>query len=282
MEVTFKGLTLNVANNYLIVEIDGWESMPDVTNGSTPKPTRNGSQLGGLTSPERVITVTVDILGDPENEYLTTVPKRKLRQVMTLNDAESELKVDLGFGLPVEIAFARVTALELPTGAAYGHKQRVVIEFTATDPRRYSPVTNSARTGLPTPVRGVPYPIRYGKYATVLTPSNKGEAVLQNTGNFETPAIYQVTGPSPKPSITVTNGSLIRRTYFNLPLGDREVLRVDTATGAVTVNGAARYGIASGALVEDLGLPPGDCAVALGGGGNDNTSLSVTWRDANI
>lgn len=282
MEVTFRGLRMNLDNNYLIVEIEGWEDLPDVTNGSAPRPTRHGSQLGGLTSPQRVITLTMEILGDPENDYLTTVPKRNLRKVMTLHDEESELLVDLGYGEPPEIVFARVTALEMPTGSGYGHQQRVVIEFTANDPRRYSPTLNTARTGLPTAARGVAYPIMYGAYATVLTPANRGEAVLQNTGNFEAPAIYKFTGPSPKPTITVTNGDHICRTYFNLALGAGEVLQVDTATGAVTVGGAARYGIASGALVEDLVLPPGDCAVAIGGGGTNQTSLSVTWRDANL
>lgn len=282
MEVSFKGLRMNVDNNYLIVEIDGWEGMPDVTNGSSPRPTRNGSVLGGLTSPDRVITLTMDILGDPENDYLTTVPKRKLRQVMTLNDVESELKIDLGYGEDPEIVFARVTALEMPTGAGFGHMQRVVIEFTATDPRRYSPVINTARTGLPTPVRGVQYPIPYGRYATVLTPENRGEAVLQNLGNSETTAVYKITGPSPKPSITVTNGGHVRRTYFNLALAAGEVLVVSTADGKVTINGAARYGIASGALVEDLGLPSGQCSVKLGGTGTTQTSLSIAWRDANI
>lgn len=282
MEVTYRGLQINLANNYLIVEIDGWEDLPSVTNGSAPKPTRNGSQLGGLTSPNRVITLTLDVLGDPMNGHETTVPKYKLRKVMTMHDDEQPLLVDLGFGIEPEIAFVRVTALEMPTSRGYGHKQRVVIEFTATDPRRYSPKQYTARTGLPTPVRGTLYPLSYGRYPEVLVPEHRGEAVLQNLGNFEAPAIYRLTGPARTPSVTVVNGKSIHRTHFNVDLAANEILVADTAKGTVTVKGAARNGITSGALVEDLGLPPGQCTVKLGGTGNSSTSLAVSWRDANL
>lgn len=283
MEVTFKGLHINVANNYLIVDIDGWEDLPDVTNGSSPKPTRMGSQLGGLTSPKRVITLTLDILGDPESDYLTVVPKRNLRKVMTLDDAESELRVDLGFGMEPEIAYVRVTALDMPTSMGYGYTQRAVIEFEASDPRRYSPIEYTARTGIPTPVHGVDYPIQYGRYLTVLTPANRGEAMTQNAGNTPTPAVYTLRGPGDKTSLTVTNGEHVRKAHFNLKLAAQDQLRIDTKDGSITLNGSARYGITTGALVQDLELPAGVSAVKLETtGGTNSTSLVVAYRDANL
>ena len=279
--MTFKGLSLGDGSDYVITSIDGWEDRPETTNGSTPYPRRLGSWVGGLSSVKRVISVDLEILSST-SDNLTTIPKRNLAKATAMDNVESPLVLDLGYGITPELVYARVTAFTLPTTKGYGRQQSASIEFTATDPRRYSLQVNSARTGLPTPVRGEPYPITYGKYSAVLTPSNRGEALLQNLGNAETPAVYQVVGPSPQPSITLTNGSHVRRTYFNLPLAAGEVLRIDTKEGLVTVNGAVRNGITSGALVEDLGIPPGQSSVVLGGAGNDQTSLSVTWRDANL
>ena len=281
MDMTFKGLSLGDDSNYVITSIDGWEDRPETTNGSTPYPRRLGSWVGGLSATKRVVTVDLEILGDTSS-YLTTTPKRALARALAMDDVESPLVLDLGYGIAPEQIFARVTAFSMPTVKGYGQRQSASIEFTATDPRRYSLNYNSAVTGLPTPIRGVEYPIQYGKYTAVLTPSNRGEAVLQNLGNAEAPAIYRITGPSPQPSITVTNGGHVRRTYFNLPLAPGEVLQIDTGAGLVTVNGAVRNGITAGALVEDLGLPAGQCAVALGGAGSAQTSLSVMWRDANL
>jgi hypothetical protein len=95
--------------------------------------------------------------------------------------------------------------------------------------------------------------------------------------------VYKITGPSPQPNITVTypNGKQ-KRTIFNTPLANNEVLEADTATGVVTVGGGVRTGQTTGALVQHLEIPPGQSIVTLGGLGSDKTSLSATWRDATL
>lgn len=271
-------------SNYRVTHIDGWEDRPETTNGSTPRPHRKGSWAGGLSSVKRVVSVDLDVLGDPQNSYLTTGPKQQLRTVMAMDDDESPLMVDLGYGIPPEIIFARVTAFTMPTIRGYGRHQPALVEWTATDPRRYSINVNKAEAGLPTPVRGISYPIKYGRYPELITPANRGEAVVQNIGNSPTTATYRIVGPVKNPTITIAGpGGYRRRIQFNVNLVAGEVLYAETAYGTVEIGGTPRQGIATGALLEDMELPVGTSTVQLGGQGvSAAAKLTVNWRDANL
>lgn len=282
MDMTFKGLSLGDNSNYLITNIDGWEDRPETTNGSTPHPRRLGSWVGGLSSVKRVVTVDLTVLGDRTNDNLTTLPKRNLSKAFAMDDNESPLMLDLGYGLDPEIIFARVTAFGLPTTRGYGQQQHASVEFTATDPRRYSIQTNTATTGMPVPLRGEAYPIAYGRYTQEVTPRDRGEAIVQNIGNSPSPATYQIVGPTQNPTVTVMgSGGYQRRIQFNVNLASGEVLIGQSANGTVTVGGAERRGITSSALMEDMDIPAGVSTVRLGGSGS-SAKLTVSWRDANL
>jgi hypothetical protein len=239
--------------------------------------------VGGLGSQKRVITVALTIPGLASDGYRTTIPKAKLRQVMGLDDEESPLLIGLDYGMTAEIANVRVTSFDLPTRKGYGQLQEAFIEFTATDPRKYSNGIYKATTGLPSTSRANLYPLTYGTFPLQPTEAQRGEAAVENLGNAPTPVVYKITGPSPQPNITVTypNGKQ-KRTIFNTPLANNEVLEADTATGVVTVGGGVRTGQTTGALVQHLEIPPGQSIVTLGGLGSDKTSLSATWRDATL
>lgn len=283
MEMTFNGLSLGDESNYLITGIDGWEGRSETTNGSTPYPRRLGSWVGGLSSVKRVVSVDLEILSDRNTDNLTTVPKRNLSRACAMADEETPLMLDLGYGMQPEMIFARVTALTIPTSKGYGQRQIAMLEFTASDPRRYSIQTNTATAGIPVPLRGNTYPITYGRYAQVITPDNRGEAVVQNIGNAPSPPTFRIVGPVRNPTITVAGEKgYRRRIQFNLNLAAGEALVATPATGTVTVDGTARRGIASGALIEDMELPAGTSTVALGGTGSNTAKLTVSWRDANL
>lgn len=282
MDITYKGLSLGDGSNYLVTNIDGWEDRPETTNGSTPHPRRLGSWVGGLSSVKRVVTVDLKVLTDRENDNLTTIPKRNLRAVMALDDEESPLMVDLGYGIEREIIFARVTAFNMPTIRGYGQEQPALIEWTATDPRRYSIQVNSAETGLPVKARGMPYPIKYGRYPELITPANRGEAVVQNLGNSPSTATFRIVGPITNPAITIAGKGVLRRIQFNVKLAAGEVLYAQSAYGTVEVDGTPRQGLTSGALVEDMEVPSGISTVQLSGTGSEAAKLTVNWRDANL
>lgn len=283
MIIQFKGLDLGDGSDYIVTGIDGWESRPEVTNGSAPRPHSLGSWVGGLGSQKRVISLDVIILGLDSDGNQTTIPKAKLRQVTGLDDTEQPLLIGLDYGSTPEIANVRVTAFEMSTNKGYGRRQSAVIEFTATDPRKYSNGVYKATTGLPTTSRANLYPLVYGPFPIPPTAVDRGEAIVENLGNAPTPVMYRIIGPSPQPSITVTypDGKQ-KRTIFNTPLATNEVLEADTVTGMVTVGGGVRTGQTSGALVQHLELPPGQSTITLGGLGNDKTTLSATWRDATL
>ena len=282
MDITYKGLSLGDGSNYLVTNIDGWEDRPETTNGSTPHPRRLGSWVGGLSSVKRVVTVDLKVLTDREGDNFTTLPKRALRAAMAMDDDESELMVDLGYGIEREIIFARVTAFNMPTIRGYGQEQPALIEFTATDPRRYSIHVNTAETGLPVPARGIPDPFKYGRYPELSTPANRGEAVVQNIGNAPSTATYRIVGPITNPAITVTGKKHLRRIQFNVKLAAGEVLYAQSAYGSVEVDGTPRQGLTSGALMEDMEVPSGTSTVQLSGTGSQAAKLTVSWRDANL
>lgn len=283
MLVQFKGLDLGDGSDYIVTALDGWESRPEVTNGSAPRPHSLGSWVGGLGSQKRVITMAVTIPGLLSDGNQTTIPKAKLRQVMGLDDEESPLLIGLDYGTTSEIAYVRVTSFDMPTRKGYGQMQEAFIEFTATDPRKYSNGIYKATTGLPTTLRANLYPLTYGLFPVQPTEANRGEAAVENLGNAPAPVVYKIVGPSPQPHITVTypNGKQ-KRTIFNTPLAKNEVLEADTATGVVTVGGGVRTGQTTGALIQHLEIPPGQSTITLGGLGSDNTSLSASWRDATL
>jgi hypothetical protein len=237
--------------------------------------------VGGLGSQKRVITLELEILGLASDDYQTTIPKAKLRQIAGHTDEEHELLIDMEYGSAPEVAFVRITDFTIPTRQGYGRRAQAFIEFTATDPRKYSPQLFRAVTGLPTPPRGNSYPIAYGVIPGDVTAANRGEVVVENQGNAPSPAVYTIVGPTPSPTVTITypNGKR-KRTTFNLPLAAGEVLVADTSTGIITVSGAVRSGKSTGALVQQLEIPPGKSVIALGGRGSTDTSMAVSWRDA--
>lgn len=283
MDLTFKGLSLGDGSDYLITNIDGWEDRPETTNGSTPHPRRLGSWVGGLSSVKRVVSIDLQILGRAADSNQTTIPKRTLSQTFAMDDEESPLMLDLGYGISPELIYARVTAFDMPTVRGYGRIQSGLVEFTATDPRRYSINVNTAQAGLPVALRGIAYPITYGRYPDYITPDNRGEAVVQNIGNAPAPPTYQIVGPVRNPIITVSGPkNFRRRIQFNVNLAAGEVLVAQPANGSVQVGGTPRPGITSSALIEDMEIPPGTSTVALGGTGSTKAKLTVSWRDANL
>lgn len=281
MLVTFKGLNLGDGGDYVITGLDGWESRPEVTNGSSPRPHSLGSWVGGMGAQKRVVTIDLEILGLESDNYQTTIPKRKLRQIAGLSQTEEELLIGLEYGDTPEVIFARITDLAMPTRQGYGKRATAILEFTATDPRKYSTGIYTATTGVAVQSRAIAYPITYGTFPETLTPSQRGEAITENLGNAPSPAIYKITGPSPQPIITVTypDGKQ-KRTQINVPLAAGEVMTVDTANGMVNVGGANRSGQTSGAIISQLEIPPGQSTVTLSGGGD--ATLTVQWRDANL
>lgn len=281
MDITFRGLNLGDGSLYRVTEIDGWEDLPAITNGSAPKPRASGSWAGGLTMRDRVITMSVEIDGDPEDEWFTTRPKRELLRAMQPTEEESPLYIYLGFNDEPTIANVRVTALSMPTKLGHGHLAKAVIEFTATDPRKFAAARQTQQTPPSRPRAGAAYGQPYGfKYAESAGP--QGSFVARNAGDAPAPVEFEILGPIRQPSITLIDDAGARRTQFNIDLGATDRLVIDTSKTAVSLNGADRFDLAMGAIIGTLTFRPGETTVVFEGesAADSKASLGASWRNA--
>lgn len=282
MLVTFNGVDLGDESRYSVQSIDGLDSLPDLTIGTTPRPRRNGSWLGGKLSQKRVITIQVDVLGDPDDEYRTTRPFLALQRACEVADYELPLNFDLGFGEPPIMVYASVTAFDAPRGINYALGRSVTVEFTCTDPNKYAGVAQIKSTPPPVRPAATPYGAAYG-FAHSMGTGLSGAFLATNAGNSNSQVVYTITGPVTRPAITLTDGQGTRRTDFNLTLAASDRLVIDTAVNRLELNGADRFGSSSGALITDLFFRPGDTTVAFTAEAvpDENPgSLSAEWRDA--
>jgi len=281
VRVAFNGLELGDDSLYNITSIEGLDSLPDITIGMAPKPRRHGSWLGGKLAQKRVIAIAFEIMGDPADDWRTTRPKNALANAMQLSDVELPLIFEMDYGDPGVLVHASVTALDLPIVADYSRLRRGVVEFTCTDPMKYSVTAKQGNTSTPVVPPATPYGQPYG-FAYSESIELSGQFTATNTGNSPASAVYQIQGPVYRPTVTLTDAQGIRATTFNVNLSAADRLYVDTLRNRVLLNGANSFGSATGALVSDLTIRPGDTTVAFTGetGGSTAPSLTVEWRDA--
>lgn len=281
MYVAFGSFEFGDNTLYNITSIDGLDSLPEVTIGLAPKPRRNGSWLGGKLTAKRVITIELDVLGDPADDNLTTRPGKAVRRAMGLSDVELPLVFDLGFGEDPVMVYASVQAFDMPHVQGYHRQRPVRIEFLCTDTNLYSTSPRGQQVSAPVPAVGNDYGFDYGgDYADGVGVT--GSFTAKNTGNTRAFAVYEIKGPMALPGISLTDADGNRTTTFNLNLASSDRLVIDTKSNTVHLNGADRFGSASGALVSQLTLAPGDTEVALKGTSSSPTVayLNASWRDA--
>jgi hypothetical protein len=281
VRVAFNGLELGDDTLYNITSIDGLDSLPDLTIGMAPKPRRHGSWLGGKLAQKRIITLALQIMGDPADDWRTTKPKNALVNACQIMDVELPLIFDMDYGEQAVMVNASVTALELPIVSNYSQLREGIIEFTCTDPMKYTVASQQGAASPPTAPPAVEYGLDYGfQYSEAM--GTTGSFTAHNTGNSPAHAVYTIDGPISRPFITLLDSSGTRTTTFGTSLSERDVLKVDTARNSVTVNGSDAYGTARGALVADLVIRPGDTVISFNGDvpSGKFPQLNVSWRDA--
>lgn len=281
MRVAFNGLELGDYTNFNITSIEGLDSLPDLTIGMAPKPRRHGSWLGGKLAQKRVISIGLQILGDPQDEYLTTKPKNALVEACQIQDVELPLIFDLGMGEQPVMVNASVTALDLPMTAGYHRQRNAVIEFTCTDPMKYAVAGKVGMAAPPNPPVSAAYGQAYGfdySEETGIT----GSFTATNEGNSPASVVYTITGPVTRPVITLLDAQGTRATTFAIELKESDTLMVNTLRNRVLLNGSDAFSTASGALVADLILRPGQTVISFNGDVpfDKAPTLNVSWRDA--
>lgn len=282
MRIEFNGLDLADESLFNVTSIDGLDSLPDLTIGMAPKPRRHGSWLGGKLAQKRVITIGLQILGDPTGDNRTTTAKNKLVNALQIMDVELPLIFELDYGDQPVMVYASVTALDLPIKQDYSRLREATIEFTCTDPMKYSAAAKQRTAAPPRVPEATPYGGQYG-FAYSITTGLSGAVTADNNGNSPAPAIYRMRGPITRPVITLVDSIGTRTVRFNVTLKASDELYVSSSANRVLLNGSDNYGAANGALVADLVMRPGETTVTFTGddtGGPVPPSLTVEWRDA--
>lgn len=282
MRIEFNGLDMGDGSLYNVKTIDGLDSLPDLTIGMAPKPRRHGSWLGGKLAQKRVITMTFEILGDPSDDYRTTKPKNALTDAFQIMDEELPLTFELDYGEDAIIVYASVTSLDLPIGQGYSRLRQGTVEFTATDPHKYSAAPKKGTARFPVTPDAAPYGQAYGFPYSVST-GLSGTFTAKNNGNSPSAATYEFVGPVSNPTLTLRDKIGTRKTTFRLTLKAKDHLRISTDVNRVLLNGEDKFGAAHGALVADLTIKPGTTTVRFTGsdtGGSTAPMLTAEWRDA--
>lgn len=283
--VRWRGLTMSSAQDspFGVVSVSGWDELPDAREDAPPRPGGHGRFDTDVWSDERVITVQGRILSQERDALLA-----ELSSVMTwpVRSAPAEELVISRAGRELT-AFARLTAFRTPTDLDWGvGKVPFSVQWRARDPLRYgTPV--SAATRFPELIGGLEYDLYTDGagadlgYLDYGVPSRSGRVSVANGGTADTWAQFEVTGPTPAGGFEISTVGTDARLVFEgaVPAGMR--LLMDSATGAVLLDGAAdRAGLLT---VRDWAPVPAGSSVEyafIPRGASTAAELSVTLRPA--
>ncbi|MCX5446009.1 phage tail family protein [Streptomyces nigrescens] len=228
-QLRYGELLIGAGTPYKWRKLEGWEELPELDNGSVPRPAAHGSFLGRLLSQTRTVAL---------GEVIVRAPVERLGLVVeTLNagtpivEDEQPLLVHIDERGPL-LVWARVVRRTVPVerGYAVGTVTEGALEFEATDPRRYSPAVQHDELGLPEPC--LPWHGDYGHGPRGI-PASTGERAVCNLGSAPTHPVVELHGPVDTPRLTnATTGAVLE---YEVILDPGEVLTVDTFAGTATL-----------------------------------------------
>ncbi|MGW3322509.1 phage distal tail protein [Streptomyces virginiae] len=253
-------LLLGPGTAYRWRTLDGWEDSPGLDSGTVNRSDAHGAYPGRLLAQPRTITLDEMVIRTEPRRMGATV--RALRAATALRDDEQPLVVMLDDEPPL-LSFARCLRRSIPVGVggyAIGVVQGAALMFEATDPRRYSLVEQRAETRLAA-----------------------GPLLALNAGDAASHPSITIRGPVSLPSLTnAATGAVVE---YDVDLAIGETLLIDTAAGAVTVNGASSLNTSTARSGPELlfTLAPGTNALtfkAAPGSTDPRATCALRWRSA--
>ncbi|MEU7046034.1 hypothetical protein AB0A77_33960 [Streptomyces varsoviensis] len=269
--------------------LTGWEESPALDSGTVNRADAHGAFPGRLLAQPRTITLDGLVLRTEPGAMSAAV--RTLAAGTALRDDELPLviKVDQGEAL---VSFARCIRRAVPVGTsgyALGVATGGALQFEASDPRRYARSEQQVEARLPAPELGLDWhtalgperldwPLDFGQ------PGATGGMTVFNTGDAPANPVIEFRGPVARPSLTnIRTGDALE---YDLALDAGDVLRVDTKTGAVTLNNTASrlYTATSRSVPEQtFTLAPGETQLAVRaapGSSDPRASALLRYRSA--
>lgn len=280
-QVEWGGLLLGADTAYRYTELTGWEDLPGIDLGDVDRPEDHGSWPGEPFAGERVVTMTgfICVPGDYAGlgaanatlRAVTSVPASSTEQQLTIQRFGEKLMVW------ARISNRSVSADQL---ARVGYA-KLALQWTASDPRRYSVEEHSESCEIVAPsgaglVYPLAYPLTYGPDVVAAS------VVCTNAYEADSPPRLVVTGPVTTPLIAnVTTGTTLE--YGVALASSSDQLVIDVRNGTVLLNGVDRAytRTANSGPLRDFQLAAGDndleFRAASSAAGN---RLDVYWRDA--
>jgi hypothetical protein len=257
--------------------LTGWDDLPGLDLADVPRPAAAGSWPGSMYPQSRIITVKLSVHDDTPGHAANLAALRATANATM--SGETPLAVQLGG----QMLYAGVRCLQrsLPTGDNYAGRRtsKGMLQFEATDPRRYTPALSSARTAPPAALGGITWPVTWP--LTWPTGPAGGTVYVANTGDYNTPPVITIRGPLTTPAVYRQDTGAVLE--LNVTLGAGDVIIIDVLADTLTLNGTSARTLLSdrSAAVASFLMPPGSTALALRAAVTDpSASMTVTWRSA--
>lgn len=278
-QVSWGGLLLGAHTPWRWDQLDGWEDMPPLDSGDVARPSRHGAWGGTDLAQPRVITLAGKLLCR-RSEVPALVGA--LRSATRVGDTADLHPLTVNAWGEELIAYVRPTQRIMPLakGARLGMIP-YTLQWTAPDPRRYSPTEQDRTIDAPIrPVDGLDYPLDYPlDYGAPIT---GGSGTLTNAGDTGTHPSVVITGPCDRPMIR--NAATGYAMEFALTLDAAETLVIDCGAGTVLLSGSADrlYTRTPTSVPAELWtLAPGRNQIQFrplwSGAG---AAVTIRWRDA--
>lgn len=280
-QLEFKGYLLGDDEVTFMDSLQGWDDIPSVDSGNTPRPSSHGAWVGYKFANQRIITWEGRFAADPDD---WSSRLKELRSVFTLPFGTEEDAIIIRSHDETLLAFGAVSARAIPLDRAYGYYgANLTLQFECSDPRRYSLQENYWELALPEmSENGLSYPLTYPLDYGIESSSTSG--TLTNDGDMLTPVIINFVGPMEHPGLV--NSTLGVKLEFNITLADTDTLTIDTRTGTVLLNEVSDRlytRTVNSSPIFSFGLLPGDNDIQLTA--NDwsvPAGANLTWRDATL
>jgi hypothetical protein len=293
-QVQWAGLLMGPGTPYQITAegLTGWEDLPGLSSADVPRPTAHGSWPSARYAQPRTVTATVWVL-PPDAGAPGDALAALLAATAPAADGDPERWLTVRLRGETLACRARVSQRTVPVDRGYGRygTTRVVLQWTATDPRRYEPKRITMVGGLPEPEAGLSWNLDWGRRDPAdpswesldwgVLPST-GDLVVVNEGSAPVQPLITVVGPVVRPRIT--NAATGAKLAYNLTLSYGRKLVIDTSEGSVLLDGEddGRSTAMTGSVPETLfTIPPGETVLRFRADwGTGDAKVSVRLRNA--
>lgn len=278
-QIEWNGLLMGKGSWFGYKSLEGWEDLPGMDSANSPRPRSHGAVPGAMYANEKAVTFESQVW--PGKAGFPVLRREWLKR-MTIEQVERPLIIrQHGETL---VAWGRVTARSAPIDRKFFQGFPIfTVQWTLSDPRRYSMQQFSQMTATPSSEGGLDWAGGLA-WDTGLDwgTSSGGQMLVDNEGNTPAPLKVLFYGPLTAPYALATEEW---RMAFDLPLAAGEVLEVDTLQGSVTLNGVNRYHAltSNSDAIEDCTAPEGRTVLYFtSGDSTDEGRAAVQWRHAHM